>query len=58
VRVVSLRLTTPFLARNGLAPAVVAAEVESHVRRDLRRDWRRNDVSFLKTLSAARCDPR
>ena len=40
----SLYLTTPFLRCNGLVPALVAVEVESHERRGVRRDWRRNDA--------------
>jgi len=39
VHSVSLHLTTPFLRWNGLAPALVAVEVESHGRRGVRRDW-------------------
>jgi transposase-like protein len=41
---VSLHLTTPLLRCNGLVPALVAVEVESHDRRGVRRDWRRNDA--------------
>ena len=37
-------LTTPFLRCNGLVPALVAVEVESHDGRGVRRDWRRNDA--------------
>jgi hypothetical protein len=35
---VSSHLTILFLGRNGLAPALLAVEVESHGRRGVRRD--------------------
>ena len=41
---VSLHLITPFLRCNGLAPALVAVEVEAHGSRGARRNWRRNDA--------------
>ncbi|MBW2191140.1 MAG: hypothetical protein JRG93_16435 [Deltaproteobacteria bacterium] len=41
---VSLHLITPFLRCNGLVPALVAVEVESHERRGVRRDWRRDEL--------------
>ena len=40
----SLHLITPFLRWNGLVPALVAIEVESHGHRNPRRGWRRNDT--------------
>ena len=43
---VSLYLTTPFLSCNGLVPGLVVVEVESHERRGVRRDWRRNDATW------------
>ena len=39
-----LALRGPYRSLRGRVPALVALEVESHGRRDVRREWRRNDA--------------